>query len=66
MAEETHPLKEIVGTSGGYILCMHHVLLVRFRGSEEVHETSHHHLLLLKVVGIGRFGRLVRLVLHQW
>ena len=45
---------------------MYHVLLVRFRGSEEVHETSHHHLLLLEVVRIGRFGRLVRLVLHQW
>ena len=45
---------------------MYHVLLVRFRGSEEVYKTSHHHLLLLEVVRIGRFGRLVSLVLHQW
>ena len=43
----------------------HHVLLVRFWCSEEVHETGHGHLLLLKVIWIRWFHRLVCLVLHQ-
>ena len=46
-------------------LLAHHILLVWLWGSEEVHETSHHHLLLFKVVGIRSLRWLVCLVLHQ-